>query len=164
MNLLDRLLKILRRKEKRKYISVYISEKWEQLIIAPRFEDERGVIFEQEKCLALDFPLDNAVLGRHMKECLDLYYYKNEVVNVNKKSDWPAYKTSKCKTIKAFEKEYIYINIEIIMRKNLYYTLEAYPNPNINHISVNTIVSFYCEDGELGKEVITVYKACKKLL
>lgn len=166
MGILNKISKIFRKKaterKKRKYVNVYISDKREKIIIAPCHEDKRGLVHEQEKCSIFDFPIDNNQLGNSLKNNLDLYYYMDEMYKMKKQSDWPAYKTSKCKTIRTFEKEYICIRIEIIMARNLFYTLTGIYDYK-GDLLIHLIVNFHSGEYELAKGVISVYEACKKL-
>ena len=142
-----------------KSATVYISDKFKHLIIAPRHENYAGILYEQKDCFASDYPIDLTAFGEEVIKNLNLYSVKDSNRRDSKSSDWPAYKHSKCKTIVSFEKEYISIFIRSANDSNLILILEGRPFKN-SELTVNSCISFYTDKENLGSRINEVYQAC----
>lgn len=153
------LMKFIRKRRLVKHTTVYISDKYKQLIIASRYENKAGVLYEQEKCYSVDYPLEPANLGEKIIESLNNYSVNDVNLSHHKSSEWPAYKHSRCKTVREFEKEYISIFIRSVNESNLTLMIEGCPFKN-NELTVNSMVSFHADKEEIGTRVSKVYLAC----
>ena len=83
-----------------KRISIYISDKQKQLIIAPKHENDAGIIYEQDKCLVTENPMNLSELGKEVINYLNLFSIKDVNLRDTKSSDRPAFKNSKVKSIR----------------------------------------------------------------
>lgn len=154
----DKLFK--KEKKLAKSVSIFISAEKQQLIIAPQYLDNRGLYIEQKQCFTYPFPINSRQLGNELTNALNMFHYEDKMAEITKKSDWPAYQVSKSKTIKAFEKEYIYISIHSENNSNLILTIEGLPYPG-SLLNVNSTISYHADANELGKRVLLVHEACK---
>jgi hypothetical protein len=142
-----------------KRISIYISLKHQQLIIAPLNSNNAGTIYEQEKCFISDYPIDTNELGSQVTNHLNIYSIKDKNLYNAKASEWPAFKHSKVKTIKAFEEFYIRISVHSVNSSNLILEISGVPSNN-NELTVNSSISFNAKSSEIGKRVLKVFEAC----
>jgi hypothetical protein len=86
-----------------KYIKLYISSKYEQIIIAPHYFNEDGLIFEQNACYTYSIDIDNDTLGIKINDALNKFTFsKKRDFSKDKISEWTAFVHSKLKTIKSF--------------------------------------------------------------
>lgn len=160
--------KIFSKKSKRlvKSSLIYISNSKKELIIAPQFKDKSGVLIEQEECFVYEYPIDHVKLGYELFRCLNLFFYKNEIIRPEKASDWPAYKHSRYKTMKAFKKENVRISVKSLNTSNLYLEIIGDPYEK-SLLTINSIVPCYLDGKlddkgakELGSTIDLVYQAC----
>lgn len=114
-NLLNNLFD---KKKLTKKIVIYISEKYNQIIITPRHQNLAGIIFEQEKCFVSDYPMNTSELGIEVINQLNLFSINNKNLRDTKISDWPSYKHSKAQSINEFESSYINILVESVNDSN----------------------------------------------
>ena len=142
-----------------KHISIYISDKHKQLIIAPVHYNDAGILYEQENCFTSNYPIDLNSLGIEAIHNLNLFSKEDRNLRDSKASDWPAFKHSKLKTIKAFEEDYICISVYGVNTSNLILEIKGLPFKN-SDIGVNSIISFYADKEEIGKRILSVYDAC----
>ena len=91
----------------RKHTSVYVSDKYKHLIVTRKHINADGIMYEQEQCFTADYPMDFSALGEEVVKSLNLFAVKESDLTQAKLSDWPAYKHSKCKSIPAFNTDYI---------------------------------------------------------
>ena len=74
---------------------------------------------------------DPKSLGELVKEKFDSCEYEEEFdYSKQKKSDWPAYQASSIKTIKEFERQYIWYRIRGANEYNITYIIES---PNLSN-------------------------------
>lgn len=142
-----------------KCATVYISDKFKHLIIAPRHKNDTGILYEQKDCFTSDYPIDSTAFGEEVIKNLNLYSVKDVNLRDSKSSDWPAYKHSKCKTIVSFEKEYIPISIRSANDSNLILILEGRPFKD-SELTVTSSISFYTDKENLGRRINEVFQAC----
>ncbi len=142
-----------------KRISIYISDKQKQLIIVPQHENEAGIIYEQDKCLVNENPMNHSELGKEVINNLNLYSIKDVNLRDNKSSDWPAFKNSKVKSIREFKQEYIRISVESVNNSNLILLIEGKPY-NGSELTINSQISFHANNEEIGKRVMKIYETC----
>lgn len=145
-------------KKTAKSITVYVSEKHKQVIIARKHINADSIIYEQEDCFVAEHPMNPTELGEEIISSLNLFSIKDANLSSQTPSDWPAYKHSKCKTISGFEKEYIPIFIAGANENNLVLTLEGWLSKE-SELTVNSSISFYADKDEIGKRVHQVYRA-----
>lgn len=142
-----------------KCATVYISDKHKHIIIAPRHENDAGILYEQKECYSADYPIDLKVLGDEIIRNLNKYSVKDTNLRDSKSSDWPAYKHSKCKTIVSFEKDYVPVFIRSANDSNLILTLEGRPFKD-SELTVNSSISFHADKEEIGNRVNNIYQSC----
>jgi hypothetical protein len=144
-------------KKIKKNLHVYISEKHSEIIFAPMFREIKvPLYFEQETCDVIDFHSTTETIG----ECLKRNFNKfdlNERKNIhNKKTDWPAFKASKEKTIIGFKKNYSQFTITGANEHNIALIIESVFNfPS--QIELTTTISYHCDSSELGKRLLKIY-------
>jgi tryptophanyl-tRNA synthetase len=142
-----------------KRMAVYISDKYQQIIIARLHENEAGIIYEQENCVNLDSTVSTLDLGTEVINSLNLYSLKKVNLRENKLTDWPAFKHSKSKSVRAFKQEYIYIFVESCNEFNLVLEMKGFPNKK-SELTINSTISFQADKDEIGKKIMNIYEAC----
>ena len=155
----DKIFKSSKNKNLTKSISIYISDKHKQIIIAPRYQNESGIIYEQENCFITEYPIDLIVFGTEVIKSLNQYSIKDNSLRDYKTTDWPAFKNSKSKSVVGFENEYINITINSANDSNLILIIEGRPFKT-SELTINSTISFYADKQELGQRIDDVYQAC----
>ncbi|TND09832.1 MAG: hypothetical protein FD123_956 [Bacteroidetes bacterium] len=142
-----------------KCATIYISDKFKHVIIARCYENNAGIIYEQDACFTSDYPIDLTNFGEEIINSLNLYSVKDKNLRDSKLTDWPAYNQSKCKSVASFEKEYIPISVCSANNSNLVLILEGRPFEN-SELTINSSISFHADKQELGERIKDVYDAC----
>ena len=94
--------------------------------------------------------------------CLSSFYIKDLNLRNHKKSDWLAYKHSQSKTIRDFERRYIFISIDAANEYNLIFNAEAFPGYS-DELSIKTFFSLNQKKDEIGKKIQMIYHQCKQI-
>ena len=148
-----------KKKKLAKRSSVYISEKYDQIIIAPRHINKAGVIYEQEHCRRITKSSSALELGTEVIESMNLFSLKDINLREKKRTDWPSFKHSKSKSVRAFEQEYIHISVDCCNEYNLIIDLEGFPYKD-SELIIKSTISFYADKEEIGERILKVYEAC----
>ncbi len=133
--------------------SVYISDKHEQIIITPRHVNKAGIIYEQEKCITLSKSTSVIELGTEVIESMNQFSLKDINLRDKKTTDWPSFKHSKSKSVRAFEEEYINISIDSSNEYNLIIKIEGSPYKD-SELTIKSTISFYADKDEIGKRIL----------
>lgn len=150
---------LFRKKKLAKHCSVYISDKHDQIIIAPRHINKAGIIYEQENCKTLSKSTSFSELGTEIIDSMNLFSLKDTNLRETKLTDWPSFKHSKSKSVRAFEQEYINISVDSCNEYNLIIDIEGLPN-KVSELKVKSTISFYADKEEVGKRIMKVYESC----
>ncbi len=142
-----------------KRVAVYASYKHKHLILAARCQNDAGIIYEQGICYDHPLPIDMEELGIKIIEFLNLYRVIDKNLRDSKSNEWPAFKSSKSKSVRSFESEYIHISIDGSNNKNLGLIISGLPYKQ-SRISVVSSVSFFEDKEVIGERVMELYEAC----
>jgi hypothetical protein len=159
-----------------KRVNVYISSEHKQVIIAPLYQTEDGVLNEQDDCIALPYPLESEMLGSGVMGRLEKFYldqkhpgnisglsvldgYRRFHVGETKQSGLAAYKISKAKSAVEFGDSYTYISVYGANESNITLIMEGSPSKD-SDLWVKTSISTYAQKDQIGEKILKVYYAC----
>jgi hypothetical protein len=150
------IFKIFGSKKFRKNVTIYISKKNSEIIIAPLYQEGiNGIIFEQENCIIIPFNSSFEEIGEKIKTQFHLFKI---VKNRNLNNGWPSFIVSKEKTKIAFEKNYTRIMVSGANEINIIFTLESNFN-NLSELEICSSISVFCDNHELGKLIMRIYNS-----
>lgn len=159
-----------------KRVNVYISAEHKQVIIAPLYQTEEGVLYEQDNCIAMPYPVEVGMLGSGVMGSLEKFYldhkhpgnisglevldgYRGFYVGETKQNGWAAYKVSKVKNIKEFDDSYSYISVGGANKSNITLVIEGSPSKT-SDLWVKASISVYAQKEQIGEAILKVYYAC----
>jgi len=142
-----------------KLVTVYLSDKHSEIIVAPYFKDtETGVNYEQNDCEIIDLNSSLETIGITVKRNFDKFDIKPRNFKESKKSDWPAFKAGKEKSMRGFEEKYRRISIRGLTDRNNTLRMETVLNLP-NEIELTSTISAYCEPSELGNRILKMFRS-----
>ena len=140
-----------------KLVMVYISEKYDEIIIAPYFKDGiNGISYEQPNCEIISLNSSSEEIGQCIKVNFDKFNIKKRSKEKSNKSDWPAFKASKEKTMRGFENNYRRISISGLTDRNSTMRIETVLNLP-TEIELTSTISAYCEPIDLGNRIMKIF-------
>lgn len=145
--------------ELKKHACVYISDKYKHIVITPMSQNDAGIIYEQDVCTTLSVAEDTTELGELTIDNLNQFSVTDLNLHDHKLTDWPAFKHSKSKSVKAFEQDYIRISVEGANEKNIILLFSGLPYKNCE-LTINASISYYANKDEIGQKILSVYEAC----
>ncbi|MBJ6116650.1 hypothetical protein JAO76_00480 [Pontibacter sp. BT310] len=149
------------KKEKKQFskmIAVYLSEEYRKILVAPFIVDESWLRYEQEDVEVLSFDVTDELLGESIKRNLEKFAEKNKDSTKRNLTDWPAFKASKLKTVKEFEKKYSRISISGLNEANISLAMDA-ETKSEHEINLRTTLSAYADNKLLGIRLRKIHKA-----
>ncbi len=142
----------------KKSVAVYISYLHGKIIICPRHQNNAGIRYEQDLCSLLALPVEPSTLGDEVLRNFHLFSLKDKNLRDQKKSDWPAFKFSTLKTVKAFEESYFFLDVSGNNESNLILTIEA-PFTDHEGLFIKSIItSAPTSKKEIGERIIKVFE------
>ncbi len=142
-----------------KSVTVYISEKRSEIIIAPISKEPKASYhYEQEDCEVLDLNSAADIIGEAVKRNFHKFDVREKKGGMGNKSDWPAFKASKEKSARGFEQNYRRISIRGITDRNDSLRIETKMNLPIE-IELTSTVSAHCAPIDLGNRILKIYRS-----
>jgi hypothetical protein len=151
------IYKILKIKKPYKMAIVYISEKYNQIIIVPYYFNKDGINYEQEMCYLYDINIDDETLGIEIINALNKFEYNDKKYIINYKlTDGPAFRYSKLKTIKLFKEYYKYILIDE-EKGYMQFHIEYPPNNKNGYGMKISEIQNNAKNCDIGKKIKEIY-------
>jgi hypothetical protein len=147
----------------KKSVAIYISDSRGQIIIAPQYVNNAGIRYEQETCTVLNFPIDFLQLGEETLRNFSMFDLKDKNLRDQKRTDWPAFKYSKMKSVKSFEEAFKMVAISGNNESNIIISIET-PIVADNDLNIRSWVSTTVSKEEIGKRIIKVYQKANSIL
>ena len=144
-----------------KMMYAYISEKYNQIIIAPYYINSDGIYYGQEECFCFDKGIENEEFGKEIIKALNNFECKDKNLVNATLAGWPAFKYSKLKTEKLFKEDYKQISISSVNEYNLVLRIECPINKS--DFNVSSVISFQAKKYEIGKTVKDIYEMSLKI-
>ena len=76
-----------------------------------------------------------------------------------KRTEWPSYRASKSRSLRAFEAAYICISIQALNEAELFYDAEAYPRGE-EDIALHVTLNRYGSNEEIDRKILKLFDAC----
>jgi hypothetical protein len=140
----------------RKSVTVYLSDLRRQIILAPRYTTNDKVLYEQDICTVLSYPIDFVQLGDEVLRNFNMFALKDKNLRDQKLKDWPAFKYSKMKSVKSFEKAFSRVDIYGNNESNIIISIEA-PITSDSDLLITSSISVNSGKEAIGKLIIKVY-------
>jgi len=142
-----------------KSVTVYLSEKHSEIIVAPiSKEPNAGYHYEQKDCEVIELNSSVEIIGKTIKRNFDKFNIERKNAGMGNKSDWPAFKASKEKSMRGFEERYIRISIQGLTDRNNTLRIETVLDLPIN-IELTSTISAHCEPMDLGNRILKMFRS-----
>lgn len=142
--------------------TVYMSRRLTNLTICPAGVVEKGLCAEQEPIAVLPYDCPMELFGQRIWESL-LAFRRTPNVDLRsrKRTDWPAYRASGAKSVRAFENEYVRITVgafPCVLRVEA-----AVPADDAQGLFVGRFITNACEFEALGELLHLVFRCSVRL-
>ncbi len=140
---------------------LFLADTTKPAIVAAMHQRERnGMWFEQEAPEMLVEWRDEQKLAAAVRRAIERFSYKFVDFRSHKKSDWPAFRASKCRSMNDFERIYDRIWIKSLNEAELFYEASLDPRGE-DDLSLHVVINRYQHDAEMGRKLLRLYDACR---
>jgi hypothetical protein len=140
-------------------VTVYVGEA--AVIVAPLHATPEGILYEQDRPIVLSVDCGGDV-GAAVKSAFAAFSTRAQDLRSAKKSDWPAFRASGCKSIKQFEAEFRRIHVEYLNASGAVARAEL-AIPGDEEFAVSTAFNPRLADEEVGNRVLGLVARCTRL-
>ena len=141
---------------------IYLPTEKNPAIVVPVYQAGGGFAVEQETCTVLTDWRDPVKLATALLSTLKQFSLKNvDLRSRGKRTDWPVFRASGCKTLREFEATYLCIIVRAVNEAELFY--DAYAKPEHEEdITLHATLNPCVLDIEIGRKLLRLYDACQK--
>jgi hypothetical protein len=112
-----------------------------------------GVYYEQDDPLLVPGWRDRPGLAEALRSSLARFSTLEENLRDRKKTDWPSYVASHCRSVREFETVFLCIGIQTLNEAELFYDASVQPHGELD-ISLHVTLSRYGRDGEIERQLV----------
>jgi hypothetical protein len=112
---------------------VYLSHSGRGVVLAAVAVNDAGIRYEPDFAILLPPSSSPARIGQAVADVLSKYSHKDRNLRDHKKTDWPAFRASGLKSVRAFEQDFSYVAVELDDRR---LTLTRFEQ---NHAAADTV-------------------------
>jgi hypothetical protein len=140
---------------------VYLAENRPGIVTAMHF-NSAGIYYEQEEPCVLDSWRDGLALAASLRSSLERFSFRKANLRDAKKTDWPSYRASRCRSVREFESLYMRIHVRALNEAGLFYDAYAEP-PGESDITLHVTLNRHARDEEISRQLLKVFDVCHRL-
>lgn len=141
----------------KKLVAIYISQMRNQIIIAPYHKNNSGICYEQNNVTSLSYDAEPSRIGEEVVRNFHLFSFKDRDLRDRKSTDWAAFKLSKVRSVKSFEKEYLKISVGGANESNITLQIEAQLISD-EQLEISSGISATADKRAIGELILKVYR------
>ncbi len=119
-----------------------------------------GIYYEQDEPSVLKTWREGATLAALLRSSIERFSFREVNLRDSKKTDWPSYQASRCRSVREFENLYLLIQIRALNQAELFY--DAYSQPaGEKDITLHVTINRYSPDEEINRQLVKRFDACR---
>jgi hypothetical protein len=139
-----------------------MSERRAKIIISPVDCIEKGFHTEQEPNAVLPYDCSRETIGQAVWESLLLFRHTPNVnLRPRNRTDWPAFRASGAKSVRAFEDEYV--RVSVVALPCVLRVLASVPAGSADGVFVGRLITNACEFEALGDLIHILFRCSLRL-
>ena len=139
---------------------VYLAENKVGIVTAMHF-NSAGICYEQGAPSVLDSWRNGLALAASLRSSLERFSFREANLRDTKKTDWPSYRASRCRSVREFENLYLCIHVRVLNEAELFYDAYAEP-PGESDITLHVTLNRYAPDGEISRQLLKLFDVCRR--
>jgi len=147
----------------RRSCTLYLAEE-RPAIIAAQHKNSAGIYYEQDDPIVLDAWRNPERLGEAIRTALERFSFRETDLRDAKRSNWPSYRASRCRSISDFQRLHLPISISAVNESHLSYRAESKPLRE-EEIGVCVTLNPFGNDAseKMGSLLLRLFDACGHL-
>jgi hypothetical protein len=139
-----------------KSAALYLPLKPSTAIAAAYHVNDAGIYYEQEEAITIPNWRDPVELARSVRAALERYSRKDRNLRDSRRSEWPAFRISECRSVKEFESSYQRIKIMAVNQAELFYRASLEPQQT-GGLELATLLNRHASDAEFGNPILRLF-------
>ena len=128
-------------------------------IVSPLHYNAAGIHYEQAEPIVVASWRDAAPLAVALRLALRQFVFCDRNLRESKKTDWPAYRASGCRSVREFERQFLCLSVRAVNEAELFYDAEARPRGE-KQITLHVLLNRYHQDNEFAQPLLRLFAAC----
>jgi hypothetical protein len=139
---------------------IYLADETRPAVVAAMHHNRDGIRYEQDEAVVVPGWRDYAALVPALRSALQRFSFLDRNLRDSKRSDWAAYRASRCRSVRDFESSYLCISVRPANEAELLYIAEARPLDE-EEISLSVTASRH-DNADIGRKLLRLYDACSR--
>ena len=114
--------------------------------------------YEQENPFVVDSGEWEEVVPT-LRTALGMFTFREANLRDTRRTDWPAYRASKLRSVRQFQDLYIHIGVRAVNEAELFYRATCQPRGE-HDISLNVTLNRYESDEEIARQLQKLFEVC----
>jgi hypothetical protein len=140
--------------------TVYLSRDGRRVLVVGCNPTETGILVESNDVIELEQPSSPDEIGAAVRAAVRSSHVVDQDLRSRTVKDWGAYRTSRARSVRQFEANFISVSVEALNDANLFYDVSAEPEPE-DLLRVVSTINAHATDYDLGERILEVYKAAR---
>jgi hypothetical protein len=138
---------------------IYLAEAKKPAIVAALHYNTVGPTYEQEKPAVLAEWRDPVALVATLRAALERFSTRDRNLRTYKRTEWPSYLASSCRSVREFERVYSCIVVQALNEAELFYDAHVQPCEETD-ITLHVTLNRYGPDEQVGKKLLRLFDVC----
>jgi hypothetical protein len=140
---------------------IYLTKEAKPAIVMPMHHNRDGICFEQEQTVIVADWRKPATLAAGLHSAIAQFSFLDFNIRNRKRTEWPAYVASGCRSVREFEDMYFCIRVCAVNEAELGYDAHAQP-PFESDITMHVWLNRHGGDEEIGRKLLRLFDICMK--
>jgi hypothetical protein len=139
---------------------IYLADDTKPAIVAAMHHNRDGIRYEQDEAVVVSGWRESSALVAALHSALQRFSFHDRNLRDSKLTEWPAYRASRCRSVRGFQSSYLCISVRPANEAELIYVAEAQPLDE-EEISLSVTANRH-NDEEIGRRLLRLYDACSR--
>ena len=117
-----------------------------------------GIYYEQDNPVLVPGWRDQHGLAEALRSSLARFSMRDENLRDRKKTDWPSYSASHCRSVREFETTFLCIGVQTLNEAEFSYDASVQPHGELD-ISLHVTINRYGPEGEIERQLVRLVDA-----
>ena len=144
-----------------RFARIFLASADKPAIIAAMYYNAAGIYYEQENPLVLPDWRARPGLAAGLRSTLGRFQMRDKELRDTKKTDWPSYVASRCRSVRQFENEFLCIDVHVLNEAELLYDAIVTPHGE-SDISLHVTLNRYGADDEIDRRIVRLFDVASR--
>ncbi len=140
---------------------IYLANDTKPAIVAAMHHNQDGILYEQDEAVVVPGWRDSTALVAALRSALQRFSFHDRILRDAKRSEWPAFRASRCRSVRDFQRSYFRISVRAANEAELCYIAEACPLEE-SEISLCVTINRHDGDEESVRKLLRLYDVCSR--